>query len=324
MTANSASAPRLYGLLFIAKYKESHANLAKVKDPVDVYLLCAALCAASVTASGGKFALVTNDRGRLLDRCAALGIEDLDVIEHQFKWPVPEGIPFYSAHFKLEVLEAFGTGEFGERPALIDVDTVLWKPLDLPALGANSIIAYDITRSQIPSSELPHMRNDLELAAGRTLRNPRWYGGEFLMGGAAVFQTLSAEIKKCWPHYLKAIDRLRHVGDETVVSAALNLASEAGDLTLIDADRDGGVVRWWTSRLTFPVVETFKQIENRSLLHVPSDKDFLAKYPAGDFSGSRFVAAYRKHAARKLLVRRVFNDLSKPLGRQKKFVPRLG
>ena len=119
---------------FIAGYQESHANLkAKAGDPLDVYLLCAALCAASLASSGGTFSLVTNNASRLRAKCAALGIAKLEIIEFQFVWEVPEGIPFYSAHFKLELIEALGTGRFGESAALVDVDTVLWRPFDLPA-----------------------------------------------------------------------------------------------------------------------------------------------------------------------------------------------
>lgn len=315
--------PRFYGLLFVATQKESHANLRpQSRNPVDIYLLCSALCAASVEASGGSFALITNNICHLRARCGVLDITNLELIEYPFRWPVPEGIGFYSAHFKLELIEAFGTGQFGESAALIDIDTVLWKPLDLPPLTDNGLIAYDITSTEIASYELPHICNDLAKVSGCVPRDPRWYGGEFLMGTAAGFATLAKKIRKFWPSYLKAVGSLRHVGDETLVSAAINLAVEAG-LPLLNADCEGGVARWWTARTHIPS-RTFKQIENRSLLHLPADKEFLATFPRNSFDGSSFVAAYRKYAARKLLGRRVINMFSRRQEGGRRFVARMG
>jgi hypothetical protein len=322
MTCFDASRARLYGLLHVTADRASHANLRPgSKDPADIYLLCSALCAASVAASGGSFALITNDGARLRDRCRALGIADLDLIQHRFKWPVPDGIAFHSAHFKLELIEAFGSGQFGECAGLIDIDTVLWQPLDLPALTRDGLVVYDITDIEVASYGPERIRHDLEVVAGRPLRDPRWYGGEFLMGTAAGFAILSQEIRKCWPNYLKAVGGLNHVGDEMIVSTAINLAVEAG-LPLINADRAGGVARWWTARTNAPI-PTFQQIANRSLLHLPADKEFLAGFPRNAFDSSRFVAAYRKYAARKLLLRRIVNVVSQSLGGRRGFVAQL-
>jgi hypothetical protein len=327
MTVSAVRQPRFYGLLYVTE-KDSHPNLRSknpidiilVRNRIDIYLSCAALTAASIRAFGGNFALITNAAYFLRDRCKALGI-DLEIIDHVFKRSVPTGIRFYSAHFKLDIIEAFSTGRFGEPLALVDVDTVFLKPLILPASLGNHIIAYDITNIDVEPYEMQRVHAELELVAGQPLRDARWYGGEFLMGNASTFKVLSEKIQQCWPNYVEALGSLRHVGDETVVSAAINLAVETG-LPLANADSVGGVARWWTSRTRVPM-PSFKEIEDRSLLHLPADKIFLASYPRCSFNGPRFVATYRKYAARKLLVRSVVTSLSKFFGDDSRFVARL-
>lgn len=315
-------APKLYGLLHVAETAAAHANLAAgARDPLDIYLRSAALCAASVAAAGGSFALVTNDVGRLDARRAALGLGDLEVIGHSFHWPVPKGIAFYSAHFKLELIEAFATGAFGDLVGLIDVDTVLQKPLDLPGVETGALAAYDITRIECASYGEAVIRGDIETVAGRRIADPRWYGGEFILGAPQAFAALVREIKICWPQYVAALGRLNHTGDEMAVSAALNRAREGG-LAIVNADCPGGVVRWWTARTNAPF-PPFCEIAGRSLLHLPADKEFLAAYPRVNFDAGAFVAAYRRYAGPKLRSRRLANWAQRLLGRERKFVARL-
>ena len=117
------------------------------------------------------------------------------------------------------------------------------------------------------------------------------------MATAAGFAILAASIRKYWPNYLTARGRLRHEGDETIVSAAISSASEDGLIKVIDADCDGGVARWFTSQTHMPK-RTLNQIENRSLLHFPADKDFLASYRKESFlmalALSKLIASMRR------------------------------
>jgi hypothetical protein len=327
MTVPTVMQPHFYGLLYVAE-KNWNPNLRSKnpidiilsRNPIDIYLSCAGLTAASLRAFGGSFALITNAACFLRDRCNELGIR-LDIIDHGFKWPVPKGIRFYSAHFKLDIIEAFSTGQFGEYLVLVDVDTVFLKPLVMPDLVSNRIFAYDITSIDVEPYEMQRVHAELELVAGRPLLETRWFGGEFLMGTASAFKVLSEKIRECWPNYVNSIGSLRHVGDEAVVSAAINLAVETG-IPVGNADSVGGVARWWTARTRLPM-PTFKEIEGQSLLHLPADKIFLADYPRCSFEGPRFLAAYRKYAARKLLVRSVVNSLSKCFGDDSRFVARM-
>lgn len=312
---------KLYGLLHVAPYR-AHANLrSAAADPIDVYLQCASLCAASVAAAGGSFALITNDAERLEKRRQALGLGGPEFVEQQFHWPVPPGIAFYSAHFKLEVIEAFAAGAFGDLVGLIDIDTVLVRPLRLGALPDGALAVYDITETERAAFGRELVCDDLAAVAGCRLEDARWYGGEFIVGAPAAFAAIAQEVRACWPNYVAAIGSLNHVGDEMVVSPAIDRARQKG-LSTINVDRPGGVTRWWTARTESPI-RPFREIEDRSLLHLPSDKEFLASYCRADFDGARFVADYRRYARRRLRARRIANTLDQLMGRGSKHVARI-
>ncbi|WP_395696984.1 hypothetical protein [Methylocella sp.] len=320
--AFAVSSVPLYGLLHVASDHGAHANLrAGAADPIDVYLKCAALCAASVEAAGSTFTLVTNDMARLETRRAALGLGGPRIVARDFVWPVPRGIAFYSAHYKLELIEAFGAGAYGERVGLIDVDALLTRPFALPSLTDEALAVYDITAIESASYGAARVRADLETVAGRPLTDPRWYGGEFILGAAGAFMALFEHVRACWARYEAAIGGLHHVGDEMIVSAALNLARADG-MKLLNADQPGGVARWWTARTDAPI-PPFSAIADRSLLHLPADKEFLAAYPAAGFDGARFLSGFRAYAARKLFARRLVNVGAALLGRGRKHVARL-
>lgn len=165
------------------------------------------------------------------------------------------------------------------------------------------------------------MISDLERVAGRKLRNPRWFGGEFLSGTTAAFRRLNPYIQACWPHYLEHIGRLCHTGDEIVLSAALNLANEDG-LQLLDfGGPRRGIIRWWTARTPFPQC-SFDVAREHAVLHLPSDKEFLAAY-ARPFSPAQFLRDYERYARRKLVLRRIVNGVDWLRGGAAKHVARV-
>ena len=311
-----------YGLLHVAAEPTTHVNLAAgSSDPIDIYLRCAGLCSASVTAQGELFALITNAATLLEGRCARLGISNLSIVSHPFGWFVPRGGAFYSAHFKLELIEAFATGRYGDQIALIDIDSVLHQPFLFPELPAGCLFCYDISDQVFTAYGRETVIRDLSLIAGRTLSAPRWFGGEFICGDARGFAALAHYIKECWPRYKRDIAALHHVGDEMVTSAALNIALASGQ-RVIDLGCQGGVARWWTSRTRGPQ-QSFTEISNRSLLHLPGDKRFLATYPIGEFDGAEFVRSYRRYARKKLIARRAYNLLGALAGLEMRHVASL-
>lgn len=308
-----------HGLLFVAPGNETHANLGAA-DPLSVYLQCAVLCASSFRSAGYDFTLVTNDRSALLERLgdrSAIGI-----VEHNFTSEVPPGAAFYSAHFKLELMRAFGAGACGDKVGLVDIDTVLLRPFSL-LVPDEGLACYDITDQVVPAYGRQVVSGDVEALAGAHLPQVRWWGGEFIVGSADAFATLGRRIEQLWPRYLASMDRFHHVGDEMLTTAALNLLEHDG-FPIRDCGTSGGVARWWSSRTLAPM-PPLAAVSDRSLMHLPADKPFLALQSRNaSFDSTRFFARYETYLRRKLLIRRGAHLLERMVGRGGgKFLPRL-
>jgi len=309
-----------FGLLHVADDVQHPVNLDRsAGSPIDVYLRCAAQCARSFTAQGMAFTLVTNSPDVLRVRAQELGLEELSIAGHAFQWAIPAGLRFHSAHYKLELIEAIGEGRFGSAALLVDIDTVLLKPFKLPPLPHDGLVAYDIGAEIFVHTDWP-VHRDLEAVAGRPLAEPRWWGGEFLAGTSAGFVRLAATIADRWQSYLLQAGTLHHVGDEMLVSAALNILAQDG-FTIVNAGRPGGVLRWWSARTTFSQPR-MRDVADRSLWHLPADKPFLARQVKRPFIVERFVEDYRWTMARKSLARQVYTLFDRLRGRHAKFIAR--
>ena len=306
-----------HGLLFI-EGGERHANLPARADPLDIYALCAAACARSLAAHGLRFRLITNEVATLAGRYAALRIPAPELVEHRFVLDVPP-IPFRAAHRKLELFRAFSEGRFGPAAALVDIDAVLLRPWPF-ALQPGVLQTYDITADVAPA-DTTRMVHDLRATLGREPAAPRWWGGEFIAGDAQAFAPLAAAVERLWPRYLETVHVLRHVGDETVTSAALAELVEAG---FAPQDVGGvGVKRWWSSRTNLRPRASLAEAESAALLHLPADKPFLARFADPATPMAEFRPAYRRQLARKLPQRHLASLAERLIGRPAKHVPRL-
>jgi len=290
---------RYFGLLHVDRQNNHNVNLRKhgwqqaAADPIDIYLRCAVTCAASARTAGLDFAVVTNEPDFLRDRAGQLGLHAPALVAHEFKRELPHGIPFYSAHYKLEVLGEFATGRWGQLSALVDLDTVFLEPLPLPAAAGGKLAVYDISDQIFPAFGPQRVTADLETVAGIGLPQARWFGGEAIAGDAAGFELLSRYIERIWPRYLANIRSLHHIGDEMVVSTALNMMQRDGhDLT--DWSKKGLVRRWWSARTLCPQPRLRDVVEGCALLHLPADKEFLASRAALQFDPRQFVAELKK------------------------------
>ena len=302
---------RFLSLLYIPADRERSVNTRPPSDPVASLLRTGAFSQTSFKRAGVPHGLVTNDLRRCRGVLDALGLAGVDIVEADCQRSVPSGIAFRSAHFKLDLIAAMGRGEFGARVALVDLDTVLLRP-PVPIWGSDGLLAYDITSLVLEEYGTARVRADLERVAGRPIREPRWFGGECLLGSASACADLSRIIEKCWPRYLDAIGSLHHVGDEMVVSAALNIAIADG-MPVLDLGATRQVTRWWTARTGYRQVP-FTEASQSTLLHLPSDKPFLAAQAVLPFDPATFLMRYRRYARRKLIARRLYT-LTDFLGR---------
>ena len=306
---------KYYSLLYIDQVRNRNINLAAGSDPIDIYLACASLCAKTFRLSGESFCLITNDTNEVQRRLERLGLGDLPFVSFEFLLQVPQEIPFYSAHFKLDLFRGFGSGEFGRRVGFVDLDTVLLR--GLPKRGDLGV--YDISDQVVPIYKQHRITADLNKVSGKSIPEARWYGGEFLSGSASMFRIISTYVEEFWENYIQNVASLVHVGDEMVMSAALNCARLDG-VSLVDYGELGSVARWWTSR-TQHQQHPFDAIKRSALLHLPADKLFLAKQAKSPFETEAFLRKFRAYARRRCIPRRILYLCEALLREPKQFPP---
>jgi hypothetical protein len=296
---------QLFSLFYVDDKHSSHANLESGEaSPVDVYLQCGTGLASSCRHWGIPYKIITNRKDFLDSRLAYLG-GAVETVEQTFDRAVPEGIPFYSAHYKLDVVRAFGAGRYGAAAGLVDIDAVMAGRLNLPPLNDRTLVVYDITEQVRPAYGDDVILSDLKLIGGPGAERPYWYGGELIVGAPGAFSRLSAAIDDLWPAYCSHWRELHHAGDEMIVTPALERLRREGT-TLIDAGRAGIIARWWSVR-TGHVQKPFDAISSASILHLPADKLFLAERSKQQSDAGRFVQEYRAYISPKLRRRRLMN-----------------
>jgi hypothetical protein len=248
---------------------------------------------------------VTNEVELIRARLQAIGAPHVNTIGYQFDRDVPKDLKFYSAHFKLDLIRAFGSGAFGDQVGLVDIDTVLIRPFPEWVYRAEGLLAYDIGAQVFPEYGRDRILRDLQFVAGRSLNSPIWYGGEFLLGKASAFRRLAQYIELCWPTYRDNVKELHHLGDEMIISAALAMARENGEL-IQNAGSTGLVSRWWSARTGF-VQKSWRAASDVCVVHLPADKVFLAAQSNLRFAPESFLKSYEIHAGRKIFIRKLYN-----------------
>jgi len=307
---------KLYSLFHVnPAIAQRHSNLSSAAgNPIDIYLNCGRLLAASCRHFDIEYAIVTNQADYLSERLTFLG-GGIKIIAFDLNRTVPRGISFYSAHFKLDLPRGFGEGVFGERVGLVDLDAVLVKPLPLnyASVGDNELLVYDISEIERASYGDDVIAKSLTAIGGHVASAPYWFGGEFILGSANSFQMLSLEIDRLWPMYLKRHSELHHQGDEMVVSAALKHLEKSG-VSLIDVGQSSRlgtepmIARWWSSR-TLGRQIPLSTAARASILHLPADKPFLARMADSEFDPAKFLRSYRRHVQLKLIPRKLINPI---------------
>ena len=287
---------QVFGLLHLEPGQKSAINVSAkdFEDQIQLYLRNANLLSQSLERAGFDFTLLTNDRAAL-EAADPAASSVLTIKQVAFSAPVPKGIPFYSAHFKLDAFR-YLSGLSADYVALCDLDMVCIG--DVPRALVNAIekktpLVYDISDQVIPAYGADRILDDLEaMVMGKS--EGRWMGGEFIAGPPEFFRLLVEEIATTFPAYLEIIDRVHHVGDEAYTSAAIERLKNRG-IRIGDAGTVGIVGRYWNVRTLHPQ-RPFGYYERCFLLHLPADKRLLADFAVsgGAFEPQVFLAEYKK------------------------------
>jgi hypothetical protein len=320
----AASPLHVVALLIVDRDSETFANLKSARGASDIYIRCAALLAKSSHAAGYPVTLFTNEEALIRERFEALGVDGPVRIEQRmFVSRLDRSVQHRSAHHKLDVIRELALGEDDRISMLVDLDAVFMRPLrpsELP--NVRQIGCYDIS-SMMRAESAGRSDDDIRNLTRRFRdSSPRWFGGEAIAGSAAKFRELVGYLDQVEPHYWELRDWLYHTGDEAPVSSALNLYLAKGGAISEMGDRRA-IVRWWTASRPFRQPD-FAALLDRAILHLPADKEFLASMAGAAFDPGTFVAAYRRHARRKLFSRRMKSFLfDRLLQEQPNFVAKL-
>ncbi|MBF2048588.1 MAG: hypothetical protein IGS54_14720 [Elainella sp. C42_A2020_010] len=271
----------LYGLLHLAENQTgSMDDYAKTYEQKKIfYLISAVNLSRSLRKRGITFTLLTNRKEEIYNDLKSLSYNSfLAVEELDFNIHVPNGIYYYSAHFKLDVFRHLASLQNEAYVGLVDIDMIAIN--DIPSSFKNLVrekipVCYDVSDQLIPAFGHDVILQDMQKLSPDICEG-RWYGGEFIMGPPEFFASLNAEIEPIYTRYVEIADELFHKGDEMLTSVALEKLRRSGTY-IADAGTLGIVGRFFSVPTIRHPQKSFKYFESCFLLHLPVDKDFLAK-----------------------------------------------
>ncbi len=314
---------RLYSLLYIDEKNNINANIKKnIKNQIEIYIKCAATLNKSCQLHKIRYAVITNNK-ELLDRFALeLGVSIMSY-QVDFSLDVPDKIPFYSAHFKIEVFKELATGGLGEIVGLIDLDTIIINDLAEYAgqLEDDCIYYYNITLQEFDSGS--SLIDSIKFLTGdKDIAHNFWSGGELLIAYYKLFGDLYNEIVPMWELYRCNYKKLYHCGDEMLTTAALfSLSGKGFNLRDLGSqskpDKIPMIQRWWSARTSFGQ-QSFDLACNVCVLHLPSDKVFLASLYEKDINKADFLVLYKDYVRKKIYARKILSPFLNMLRKEKK------
>ena len=209
--------------------------------------------------------------------------------------PVPSGIGFYSAHFKAEAYDYF-SGLKEDYVGLIDNDIICINsiPLCLTNLAkSQTALHYDITEQIFPAHGQERVLADKKLVDPKTTFG-LWSGGEFIMGPPAFFKRLYQEINLFQDNYFKVYKQLRHTSDEVLTSVGVENLINSASYPITDAGKLKIIGRHWSAK-TLHVQNKLEYYRDCFLLHLPSDKHFLASLADKNIPNDQIMQHYEQH-----------------------------
>ena len=309
-----------YGLMIAPLESDTSINLAGEASILDAYLRCAAVCHASFAYHGYRWTLVTDAPDRIVEGYERLGLEAPPVRAVDFAWEVPSDLRFRAAHYKLELLQRFASGAYGDRVGLVDLDTICIAVLPPIVTDHGALVGYDMSEAQKRSPATSASVESLR-ALGVPTDQPRWWGGEFVVGDKEHFASLGEHLTQLWPRYLANEAAMAHVGDEMILTAAM-MRLEADEIELRDGGAGKAIARFWSARTLAPFPR-FGAAREASILHLPADKPFIARHAGQPFSPDGFLSGYERYLRRKTLLRRPLALAARLIGSPRRFAPRL-
>jgi hypothetical protein len=287
---------KFYTLIHVCEDEQSLHNNGfgtSFKDQIKLYFSCARQLHRSLKEEGIELVVLTNDAAFL--NHINNGSYQIEVVQIDFVLNVPSGLKFYSAHFKIEVYQYLSLLN-EDYVGLIDCDMICINKI--PACLRNAInyktpLYYDITDQMNPAFGAERIIKDKQ-QLGKTKSIGLWAGGEFICGKPSFFSVLYQEIERIKDDYFENFNSFQHQGDEMLTSVAIERLMLTSDLRILDVGVMSIVGRYWS----YKPLHHQKAIEayaDHFLLHIPSDKKFIAGLKENELKAEAFFKSYKKH-----------------------------
>jgi hypothetical protein len=247
------------------------------RDPLSYVDQAVGLNRSLARAGMPRLNIMTNAPEQIATRLATFRPEARPAV-HQLVTTIhlPKATPFYAAHFKLDLMDQLAhTLPPDTLMLLLDADMVAIRPLNdelIERCAAVGIGVFDISDQVFPAYGCASVINDLEIVANARLRNPRWYGGEFMLATPLTLGRVVVRAREFYVRYLQESARLLHHGDETFISAALNTLVDEGQ-GMIEVGAYQAVGRHWSGN-SYRNLAWFR---NCSFVHLPAGKALLQR-----------------------------------------------
>lgn len=269
------------------------------KERISLFLKNAAVLDKSLTTlnpSLPHLTILTNNQALIQEISKEIDYQFI-IKKIDFSLEVPKGIPFYSAHFKIDCFRYFSTLPEDEYSVLVDNDIVALRPLPK--------FFYEIVERKIAMLYHLRIKDTIQMMKDcrkidASLNVIQWTGGEYWGGNHLFFAELYRMCREISDAYFNSIcNGFYHIGDETLTSIAVRRMQDRG-LVYYNIHNFNLLYRFWGHH----EVNTLASIDP-VFAHLPADKVWIAKqnfYSA--FDRDKFLSKYERH-------RRIFRFLNK-------------
>ena len=258
-----------YTLMYVDLSEKRRLSMKTYRDEkrIDIYVKgCCVLDKSLKLNNLGGATILTNDKAEIARSLSRIGYDDVAVKEIPFQLNVPKGIRFYSAHFKIDVFNYFGTLPSDEYSILLDNDIVCLRDF--------SPEFYALIEENIPAAYFFNSVNTKNMLQVKRIVNDVnwliWAGGEFIGGNSDFYKTLYDDIIRFKENYWAIInENLFHIGDEMLTSIALAHLRKQG-ICPVNAAQFKSVYRYWSINESQRLMKC-----DTALIHLLGDKTFL-------------------------------------------------
>jgi len=266
---------KLYTLLFIDLENQSlsiNGVTGSFDTQMEIFIKCCDALNNSLRFFAGQELIVLTNNKAYIENIS----KQFKCIELNFGFKVPKDITFFAAHYKIDVYKYFSELSDSEYSILIDSDVLCINkmPLNLINCIKNNIPTYyDITDQVYPAYTRELIIKDKEFIMSAESSLGLWAGGEFIGGDNSFFKSLYYEIGLVQDTYIDNYKQFHHIGMEPIVSVAIEKIMQSK--FICNVGLFGGIGRYW-SRKPRHVQNPWKSYVDKFLIHLPSDKKFIA------------------------------------------------